>query len=87
MNHKTKFKELLDDYEEGKLWSKERHKYFPSSLSQTVFNFLISLKLFTKNNITQIFPKPLLSVIIESVVNLIIVENIKSNVFDIDDLF
>jgi len=59
--------ELLEDFKKGKLWTKERHKYFSKSIKQSIFNFLVCLKINKKNR--SFIPRPIAIKIVSFIAN------------------
>ena len=56
--------DLYRDWRNGKLWNTKRNIFFPKIFQQKVFNFFLSVKIFSQNNLIKI-PKPLLCVLIQ----------------------
>ena len=56
--------EILNDYNQGTLWNKDRNYLFPSLTQKSIFCFLLSIKIIS-NSLKKIVPRPLIMIIIQ----------------------
>ena len=63
-NERSVFESLVSDYSKGSLWSVQRNKFFPLIFREILFQFLISLKIYSKHNCFKV-PRPILYSIIQ----------------------
>ena len=59
---------LLKDYEKEQLWKPSRHDMFTNEYKNRIYYFMVSIKKYSKEQLKQGIPKPLLWIIINMII-------------------